>query len=348
MDYNNQANADLRSRLVENFVNPQVIAPMEQAGWNNDRFSRQQMSGQPAVDDGANTPAPAQMDDPSAPASAPLYFEQFKEANGLYAGKYKTPEELVRGMSNVVSMAKQAFTERDELRERLNARQVTDPSPSREGASFPEPVQVEPTGGLDAALRRIIEDGGVLDEGNSQLLRDAVIELTQQTARNVTSAKEATTQKWDEVSRKMDNLYPGSSNRADELTLYVQSNPHVATAVSALLAEGKEFEATEMAWRLMTMESPTPPSQPTLTDDMVRETKLQAQDSVRQEAVDAARRDAGVLTTAGSGVHEAPPPATTRDEITAAAAIGHKTADYSMWRRAALGQYLDFDSPLFR
>ena len=347
MDFQNQQQAALRSQLVEQFVNPQVVAPMEAAGWNNATYTNHQMSGQPAS---VNTPAPATtVDNPlvSAPAQ-PLDFEQFRDpSTGLYAGKYRSPEELVKGMSNVVSMAKQAFTERDELRAKLSAMSVSDPS--SEGASLPEPSPAQPQdGNFDAVLRRIVEDGGILDEGNSQLLRDAVIELTQSTVRNVTSAKEADTRKWDEVSLLMEQKYPGSSNRADELSLYVQSHPEVGTAISALLAKGKEFEATEMAWRLMNSDTPAAPSTPVLPDDVVRETTLQAQDSVRQEAVDAARRDAGVLTTAGGGVHEAPPPVTTRDEIAAAAALGHKTADYSMWRRAALSQHLDFDSPLFR
>jgi hypothetical protein len=73
-----------------------------------------------------------------------------------------------------------------------------------------------------------------------------------------------------------------------------------------------------------------------------------AQNLVRQEAVDAARKDAGVFTSAGGGIHEAPPTAPNADEIMQAAAYGSRTADWSHWRRAALANHLDFDSPLFR
>lgn len=361
MDYNSQQEAELRARLVNSIVNPQVIAPMEAANWSNASYQKNQMTGgQPAQSDAqpVSAPAPAATQTSDNPGQAatgtasaqPLDFEQFKDpANGLYAGKYRSPEELIKGMSNVVNMAKQAFTERDELRAKLAAIPATDPSAAREGASYSPAPAVPLHGGstLDSVLNRIVEDGGVLDENNSKLLRDAVIELTETKARTVVSARELESQKWDAISTMMEAKYPGSINRADELHMYVQSHPEVATAVSALLNSGKEFEATEMAWRLMTSDFGQP-VQPALTPEQVKETTLQAQDLVRQEAVDAARRDAGVLTTSGGGVHQSPPPSVSHDEIAAAAAIGHKTADWSAWRRAALSSHLDFDSPLFR
>jgi hypothetical protein len=293
------------------------------------------------------------MDNPYAPAPQggqaqpnSLDFEQFRDSNGLYAGKYKTPEELVKGMRNVVDMAKQAFAERDELRERLQ-QPTTVPAPSVPAATSVQPTPVtDGVGNLDAVLNQIVEEGGLLDAQNSQMLRDAVIKLTEDRARNVVNAQSAEEQKWLEVSKQMETKYPGSSHRADELHLYVQSEPTVSSAVAALLQQGKEFEATELAWRLMTSSSPS--QSPALTPAQVKQETLTAQNLVRQEAVDAARKDAGVFTSAGGGVHEAPAVGPSQDEIAAAAAYGHRTADWSQWRRAALNKFVDFDSPLFR
>lgn len=350
--------AALRQHLIDTVVNNDVIAPMEQANWTQGAYQQQTTAGQPGGN-APDTPLPSNQmggqagDNPQPPplqggGAQPnsLDFEQFRDSNGLYAGKYKTPEELVKGMRNVVDMAKQAFAERDELRSRI-AQPTTAPAPSAPAATYVQPTPVDDgVGNLDAVLNQIVEEGGLLDAQNSQLLRDAVIKLAENQAKNVVNAQSVEEAKWLEVSKTMEIKYPGSSNRADELHLYIQSEPTVSAAVSALLAQGKEFEATELAWRLMTSSSPS--RSPALTPAQVKQETLTAQDLVRQEAVDAARKDAGVITSAGGGVHEAPPTGPSVDDIMAAAAYGQRTADWSQWRRTALANHLDFDSPLFR
>ena len=136
----------------------------------------------------------------------------------------------------------------------------TAPAPSAPVATSALPTTVDDgTGNLDRVLNQIVEEGGLLDERNSALLRDAVIKLAEDKARNVVNAQSVEESKWNDVSQRMELNYPGSSNRADELHIYVQSNPSVSTAVAALLAQGKEYEATELAWRLMTSSSPGQP-----------------------------------------------------------------------------------------
>ena len=355
-----QQEAALRQHLVNTIINPQVIEPMNQAGWSQGTYEQQMSSGQPAMQQAPNTPpmpnqqSGYQTDNPTAAApqgyggqpNSPLDFEQFRDTNGLYAGKYKTPEELVKGMRNVVDMAKQAFTERDELRARL-AQPTTAPAPSAPVATSALPTTVDDgTGNLDRVLNQIVEEGGLLDERNSALLRDAVIKLAEDKARNVVNAQSTEEAKWQAVSQKMELNYPGSSNRADELHVYVQANPSVSTAVAALLQQGKEYEATELAWRLMTSSSPG--QSPASTPAQVQQETLMAQNMVRQEVVDAARKDAGVITTAGGGVHEAPPQYAGSDDVAAAAAYGTRTSDFAPWRRAALDKFMDFNSPLFK
>lgn len=349
--------AALRQHLIDTVVNNDVIAPMERANWTQGAYQQETTAGQP----GGNAPqavAPNQMggtpgDNPLAPPlqgqqTQPnsLDFEQFRDSNGLYAGKYKTPEELVKGMRNVVDMAKQAFAERDELRSRI-AQPTTVPAPSAPVATSVAETHInDGVTNLDSVLNQIVEEGGLLDAQNAAMLRDAVIKLTEDRAKNVVSAKDAEEQKWNHISEMMEIKYPGSSHRADELHLYVQSEPTVSAAVAALLQQGKEFEATEFAWRLMTSSSPSP--SPAVTPAQVNQEMTTARDLVRQEAVDAARKDAGVITSAGGGVHEAPPTGPSRDDIMQAAAYGRTTADWSQWRRTALANHLDFDSPLFR
>lgn len=348
--------AALRQHLIDTVVNNDVIAPMERANWTQGVYQQETTAGQP----GGNAPQSAVPTQPSGamdyPSNPPLQgqptqpnsldFEQFRDSNGLYAGKYKTPEELVKGMRNVVDMAKQAFTERDELRARL-AQPTTVPAPSAPVAtSVNAPTVDDGVHNLDLVLNQIVEEGGLLDSENTGRLRDAIIKLTEDRAKNVVSAKDIEEAKWLEVSHQMERKYPGSSARADELQLYVSSEPNVATAVAALLQQGKEFEATELAWRLMTSSSPS--QFPAQTPAQVNQETVQARGLVRQEAVDAARKDAGVFTSAGGGVHESTGTGPSRDDIAAAAAYGQQTADWSSWRRAALAQHLDFDSPLFR
>ena len=354
MDKNQEA--ALRQHLINTIVNPQVIEPMERAGWSQGAFQQNTTVGQP----GGNAPQSAVPTQPSGamdyPSNPPLQgqptqpnsldFEQFRDSNGLYAGKYKTPEELVKGMRNVVDMAKQAFTERDELLARL-AQPTTVPAPSAPVAtSVNAPPVDDGVHNLDLVLNQIVEEGGLLDSENTGRLRDAIIKLTEDRAKNVVSAKDTEEAKWLEVSHQMERKYPGSSARADELQLYVSSEPNVATAVAALLQQGKEFEATELAWRLMTSGSSSP--SPAYTPANVNEETIKAREQVRQEAVDAARKDAGVFTSAGGGVHESTGVGPSNDEIAAAAAYGRQTADWTAWRRAALNKYVDFDSPLFR
>jgi len=353
---NSPQEAELRARLIDSIVAPEVISPMEANNWNHANYTQAQMTGQP----GAPAPSPnaalpgqtPQTDYP--PAAAPagvqaqhnsLDFEQFRDPQtGLYAGKYTSPEELVKGMKNVVTMAKQALQERDELKAKLNTISPPPQQYSEPVVDFPPPTNngVE---NLDRVLNQIVSEGGFLDESNSRLLRDAVIELADSRAKNLVSSQTHTQTVWDEVSDKMEERYPGSSNRADELHLYVKSDPALTQAVTTLIASGKEFEATEMAWRLMT--NALPVSSPALTPAHVKEVTLQAQDAVRQEAVDAARKDAGVFTTTGGGIHESPSQEPSLDEIAQAAAIGRKTADWTQWRRAALGKFIDFNSPMF-
>lgn len=352
----NQQEAALRARLVEQIVNPQVVAPMEAAGWNQNNYTNSTFAGQPGAGGVAPLPNAAlppnqySQDYPATGVPAgvqaqhsSLDFEQFKDpSTGLYAGKYTSPEELVKGMRNVVDMAKQAFAERDELKYKLASMPTT--VAQREQPTLPPSAYNGPEI-LDRVLNQIVEEGGILDGDNSKMLRDALISVADERVRDVVSAKSRQEQVWDSVSSKMENRYPGSSNRADELQLYIEANPALLQAVGNLISSGKEFEATEMAWRLMTNANLGTSS--ALTPAQVQEETMQAQNAVRQEAVDAARKDAGVFTTTGSGVHEMPPQYASHDEVMDAAAYGHKTADWSQWRRAALGKYVDFDSPLF-
>ena len=86
-----QQEAALRQHLVDTIVNPQVVDPMNQVGWNQGTYSQNQSSGQPAMQQAPNTPpmpnqqSGYQTDNPAAAApqgyggqpNSPLDFEQF-------------------------------------------------------------------------------------------------------------------------------------------------------------------------------------------------------------------------------------------------------------------------------
>ena len=378
---------DLVRHLVNTLVDPEVMAPMESINWGNGTPPPPQAvtttTGEGALPPAApGTTQPAQGQPlPAAPVTgtaavstdAPqdvnAMYESMREANGLILGKYATVADAVRGVGHAVTMAKTAFSQRDQLQKdldrltaELNQSRLTPP------AASPAPVQSQsrPLGipsqesvtkaqaNYDAVLSQIVEDGGVLDaeaivalsKANSELVDARAKFVAEESQLQRDAAGNAENEKWNAVDAYMNEHYPDAKNFSDEITLFVQSDPLVASAVQALALSGKEKEASALAWRSFDLARGGNAAISKQSADAQKEIHLQAADQVRKEAVEAARKDAGIISSSASGVHDSGQIAPSQVEIDAAAAAmraygtqpGNPAA--ARWRALTIGKDL--------
>ena len=136
---------------------------------------------------------------------------------------------------------------------------------------------------------------------------------------------------------------------ADEIGLYVQAEPLVAKAISALVAKGDEqsvIDATVFAWQQYDKARQNGSAAASLAVAQQQEIKLEAADQVRKEAVDQARKDAGIPGTSAGGVHETTGAQVDQNEIEAAAqamrAYGSTPGNpgAAKWRELTIGRTL--------
>jgi len=308
------------------------------------------------------TPAPAAS--PVAPAGD-LDWEATKEANGLYLGKYKTKAEAIKGVGHVVQMAKNAYTRVDAAEQeaaRLRAENdqlrrspavpvpAAAPTPASVAASLAdEPIR---SAKLDAVLSKLKDEGGILDEENMSALIDGFSELSDlratrvvdRTLRSREDAKMAEEQKWADVDAHMQNVAPDSLLFSQEIGLFVRSTPLVAAACTALVKTGQEKAAALFAWQQFQVASPVPLSE-VKAADAAKTVVLEAGDQARREALDAARRDAGVIGSTAAGVHETPGAVgPSQEEIDSAVEEMH-AGNGTRWRALTIGRTLT--DPLF-
>jgi ElaB/YqjD/DUF883 family membrane-anchored ribosome-binding protein len=331
------------------------------------------VSGQPAP-----TPAPVapvagepKKDTPAeaAPASGdPLAFlEGMKDPKtGLYGGKYRTREEFIRGVGHVVQMAKGAYSQADVSRqevERLraeNAQLRTQPVASP--AAAPQPAPVAPasqaaapvrSAKLDAVLSKLKDEGGILDEESLNALVEGLSEVAtaraEQSVENRINARENARQaedaRWRKVDEHMQEVAPESLVYSNEVGLYVQSTPLVAAAVGAMIQQGKLNEAAELSWTMFKSAHEGMTLEQINAATTAKQVQLEAGDQVRREAVEQARKDAGVITSSATGVHETPGAVgPTQEEIDRAAAE-MQAGDGTRWRALTIGRTLT--DPIF-
>jgi len=350
-----QTEHELTRLLAQTLVAREVMEPMEKIGW---AFGTPPPPGQadnPPAPGGAPQPvpastpvattaaaegAPAQANVPTAPTE--IDWEALKDPkSGLYAGKYQTKEEAARGIGHAVNMAKDVMTqnallqqELDRVRGELTSRQ-TQPgaSPAPAPSSAPSAPVSRPD--VDAALANfgavlsdVAENGGVLDEDAAKRLERSLREATVAAARGAAEdalnsrerAKNEDDAAWNAVDDFMTKNHPDASKFADEIGLFVQTNPLIDKAIKALVASGDRVAAAEFAWVEYDKARGTAGVQATLAAATNTEIRMEAADQVRKEAVDAARKDAGVISSSAGGVHEATQTAPSQSEIEAAAA----------------------------
>lgn len=322
------------------------------------------------------TPAPGtpQGTTPQAKADTPPsdLFSEFETLRdpitGLILNKYKTPAEAVKGVGHAVTMAKQAFEreaaaiqENARLKKDLEAARLTPPSATPAGGPSHTPsllpsrdAVTKAQAAYDAVLSKVVEEGGILDEESAKKLSAAQRELVRAEASAAAEevqlqrdgAKSAEDAKWDRVNKYMEDKYPDSTKFAEEIGLYLQTDPLTASAVQALVAQGKEQEGAELAWKSFDSARQSGAAQASLAAAQTTEVKMDAADQVRKEAVEQARKDAGIPGTSASGVHERGPSAPSQDEIEAAAqamrAYGTQPGNpaAARWRELTIGRNL--------
>lgn len=372
---------ELTRHLAETLVQGEVMEPMDKIGW---AFGTPPRPGQPDNPAPGAAPTAAAPDKPAettpaaegapAPTNVPtatpeIDFEALKDpATGLYAGKYKTKDEVVKGMGHVVNMAKEAFArenaarqEAERLRSELANRQ-TQPAPAPGAAPASAPISVasratadEAQAIVDKVLSEIAENGGVLDEDAAKRLQKGLRESVSASARAAAeealaarqSAQDKDANEWAAVDKFMKDKYPDAEKFADEIGLFVQTNPLISKAVNALATGGDRIAASELAYLEFKKVQDTTAVRDAKVAAETKEIQLEAADQVRKEAVDAARKDAGIMASAAGGVHEVRSTAPARGELEEAAAgmraygmqPGNPAA--AKWRQLVIGPSLD-------
>jgi len=360
----NQLEQALHQSILESIVEPDVIQAMDKIGWSETGTpSEPQVPDNPAstVAPDTHKPETTTPDNPvaAAPAVTPdpvtaspegrIDWEALRDPNGLIIGKYKTEADAVRGVGHAVTMAKQAFSERDALQQRIRELET------RTTLSTPTPVTTAPAPvaqletDLDVVVNEIVQEGGLIDEATAPKLRAAVREEAKRVARELMTEADSVKAKdeaaWTEVGSYMQKNHPDSVNFTQEINVFIASDPTVQKTVATLLQSGDRVGATEYAWLRYNTARNAQVTAGVNADLARKEVQLEAADQVRREAVDAARRDAGVVTTIATGVHENPNTRSNEDEIAAAAAEMERTGLGDRWRSLVYGKYLQ--NPVF-
>lgn len=330
------ADQELRALLVRTIVEPEVLAPMEANGWRQGLppvLSPTPPAGQPGSE-GAPGQTAANGGPPATPAGekpktdAPTHddliasFEALRDPEtGLIERKYATVQEAIKGRVHLNQMASKAFAQRDDALRKLA--EATQPAVSAQSpAPSPQPVAVhQPSVAVQQAKARLAqvqarikENEGILSDNLSEDFVSANTALAEALADDRVSAAlearsratDAETESWNAVDRDMRAKYPESVRFADEVSLLVQSDPVLGAAVSALLAQGKRLEATELSWQTYERVARDSVAATQRKADENLEADLTERDTVRKELRDKALKDAGVVTgsAGGTGAHE--------------------------------------------
>ena len=242
---------DLVRHLADTLVEQEVCNPMEQIGWGHGTPPPPKPVDDPPRVEGAPAAVPAKVPAPAATTAAPamptgseppakadmpkslaeIDVESFKDpVTGKYGGKYDTPVEFVRGIGHAVQMAKQAFTreaaataEVARLQNELELSRRT--SPAASPAAAPAPGALDPSSRVvlqkaqdtyDEVLRKVVEEGGLLDADSTKSLSAAQRELARAEAKMAVEesllqrdgAVSAEQKKWNAVNEFMEKNHP--------------------------------------------------------------------------------------------------------------------------------------------
>ena len=372
-----QADRELLAKLAEQ-VQIEVVDPMDAHNWaHGTPPPLAPKSDNPADAPAPNTPAPAaRADNPPATvqpkgeavadtSSDAIDWESMRDPKtGLYAGKYTSRAEMVKGMGNVVNMAKSTQERNAALEKELQALRAAPPAASpvalpatalvtstAPSASLAEPAVKSEK--LATVLAKLVEEGGLIDEANLEALIAGISDQSAIVAANAVKKQreaekqsaDAENEKWNAVQQHMERTAPRALLFVDEMALFVGANPILAKAVDALSSKGDLIGATELAWDAFSRT--LPPAGSTAEEQAARQKELElaASETARKEAVDKARREAGLPSTSAGGVHQTPELGASADEVAAAAREMNATGIGYRWRSLTIGK--DLTGPWF-
>jgi hypothetical protein len=375
-----QAEAAMLESIKQNIVDPEVMGPMETLDWQHGAppppiplvpaynpqgiEQSQQEVRKPETVTADNPQVTPPADSTATPPAREIDWESLRQPNGLILGKYKSEAEATKGVAHAVEMAKTALAQKAELEAKLA--QMSQPTPQYQlppqqtsHEVIKSPRMVVDNTKLDTVLSKIVEEGGTLDQQNITDLREALLETSQQisakTVEDVLLERDSRNRQendeWTKVDNYMRSNYPDALNFTDEISVFVQTSPFVNTTVNALISSGHKAEAAEFAWKEYSRARDVEVTAARAADNQVKEITLSAADQVRREAVEQARKDAGVMTTIASGIHETPPSGASPSEIENAAAemgmLGSAPGSPggARWRALTIGK--DLRGPLF-
>jgi hypothetical protein len=282
---------------------------------------------------------------PTGGTTPAIDWDTLRDANGLIAGKWKDPAAATQGIHNLIQYAKTALTERDQYKQRTSTleAQLRQPVPPAPAVQPVEPARADPTGRVEqrAAILQRLNSKYELEPEDTSALVDLVTEEARVAAKTVVEQNLAAANKvqaeWNSVDQYMKDKFPESLQFADEVTLFVETNPEVQAEVAALVAADNRKGAVRHAWLAYKAEHPD-------TSATAQEQQLRAAEVVRQEEVDRARKDAGLISSQVSGVHQAAPAAASEEERQQAIRL-YNAGVKEPWLRLAFGSQLQ--DPIF-
>lgn len=343
-------------------IGEDVFNRMEQVGWQPTTDAPPTVAPVANPQAPTSTPAapvatPANPVPAAVPAAAPtdIDWESYRDSNGLILGKYKDKADAIRGYHSILHLAKNALSQRDEALGRLTQaqqQQYANPIPPVV-APTARPTGSRPAGTLppvfDEVLSKINDNNGVMDPEDLKRLfvaqQQQIREDIEREQREQQAAIDERNQKWLAVDAHMLQHHPEAMTYADQMGVWTETQPEVKAVKEALLRAGNYLEASVYVWEKF--QTTLPALDPAKVAEQER---VLAAGQVRQEAVEAARRDAGLVGSSAGGVHPTPPAAqqTTQEQINEAARYMQQTGDGSAWRHHVIGRTLSgplFDGP---
>jgi hypothetical protein len=343
-------------RHLADTIGEDVIAAMGTTNWEHSQFAP--TAPPPANPEGV-TPAPPPTEGLKAdPQNVPqpvvanaTDWEQFRDQNGLILGKYKDPVAAAQGMHSLLHMAKSALAERDALKSQVDQLNQRPPVTAVTVPASPAPPARNSK--LEMVLKKAKEGDGLEPDDLVSLvegLAEQQEEHTQQAIARQQEAVQREQQEWEQVDAYMVQNHRQSLRFADEMKLFVSTDPEVGRVYSRLLSPGDDaakLDATLYLWQQYSIKHPETNDSPTDPAKLAEERALQANAQVRREEVEAERKHAGLLGTVASGAHEASDASVgpTREDIDLAAQLMKQTGDGRLWRALTIANSLDH--PIF-
>lgn len=317
------------------FVHPQQVRDLLAATIGNDVFEEiakqdpASRAGNPLPPPPADpAPAPAvpsaapQADPASVPApvadTAPIPDGQ-PAGRKLVLGKYGSEKEAEDAYHRLLHTNK-------ELMRRLDAATgqqavLEQPAPRQpEAAQTPRVEPAVRSAAREEAMKTWQEKYGVAPEDLDALkviAREAVLE-------EVGPERE-----YRKADQFMSERYPESMQFREEVTQFVQTDPETGEFVRSAWERGDYKAAMEYAWMKYNLNVRT-----------ATERAMLANDAVRQQEVEAARKDAGLISSQVSGVHETTKQYGPTKEEMARLENLHRAGHKEPWLRATIGATL--------